>query len=40
MSNELTSNLTVYKRNTDLGFLELIQKEIAAHTPVCICFIE
>lgn len=38
ISNELTNNLTVYKRNVNLGTLDLIQKDIRVPTPVCICF--
>lgn len=39
ISNQLTNNLTVYKRDKCLGSLELIQKDIYAPTPVCINFL-
>ncbi|MBU3133089.1 lactonase family protein [Clostridium gasigenes] len=37
--NELTNNLTVYKRDILNGTLSLIQKNINVPTPVCITFL-
>lgn len=39
ISNQLTNNLTVYKRDITYGSLELIQKDIKVPTPVCINFL-
>lgn len=39
ISNQLTNNLTIYKRDSLTGSLYLIQKDIYVPTPVCINFL-
>lgn len=39
ISNQLTNNLTVYRRTINTGTLELIQKDIIVPAPVCIQFL-
>lgn len=39
IANQLTNNLTVYKRNKLNGSLDLVQKDVHAPTPVCINFL-
>ena len=39
ISNQLTNNLTVYKRDMLNGSLKLIQKDVKVPSPVCINFL-
>jgi 6-phosphogluconolactonase len=38
-SNQTSSNLVIYRRNTENGKLTLLQNDISVPNPVCIKFL-